>query len=163
MLFWWVRAVSLQWRHNGCDDVSNHQPYHCLLNHLFRRRSKKTSKLRITGLRKCFHLMTSSCFEWFQTCNTEGTQTHMMSPAVDTGSCATWQLLRKLFDLPDIIVKTRMSTGCGVAPSDWQPFVINGTWQLSWCPIFPDASKTHWSWKIGQYKATDSHKWQKPL
>ena len=35
---------------NGHDSVSNHQPYDCLLNRLFRRRSKKTSKLRITGL-----------------------------------------------------------------------------------------------------------------
>ena len=41
---------SLQWRHNGRDSVSNHQPYHCLLNRLFRGRSKKTSKLRVTGL-----------------------------------------------------------------------------------------------------------------
>ena len=40
----------LQWRHNGHDSVSNHQPYDCLLNRLFRRRSKKTSKLRVTGL-----------------------------------------------------------------------------------------------------------------
>ena len=32
------------------DFVSNHQPHHCLLNRLFRRRSKKTSKLRVTGL-----------------------------------------------------------------------------------------------------------------
>ena len=39
----------LQWRHNGHDSVSNHQPHHCLFNHLFRRRSKKTSKLRVTG------------------------------------------------------------------------------------------------------------------
>ena len=30
--------------------VSNHQPKDCLLNHLFRGRSKKTSKLRVTGL-----------------------------------------------------------------------------------------------------------------
>ena len=30
--------------------VSNHQPYDCLLNRLFRHRSKKTSKLRVTGL-----------------------------------------------------------------------------------------------------------------
>ena len=42
--------ISLQWRHNERDGVSNHQPYHCLLNHLFRRGSKKTSKLRVTGL-----------------------------------------------------------------------------------------------------------------
>ena len=36
--------------HNERDDVSNHQPYACLLNRLFRRRSKKISKLRVTGL-----------------------------------------------------------------------------------------------------------------
>ena len=41
---------TLQWRHNGRNSVSNHQPHDCLLNRLFRRRSKKTSKLRVTGL-----------------------------------------------------------------------------------------------------------------
>ena len=40
----------LQWRHNGHYSVSNHQPHHCLFNGLFRCRSKKTSKLRVTGL-----------------------------------------------------------------------------------------------------------------
>ena len=34
----------------GHDRVSNHQPHHCLLNRLFGRRSKKTAKLRVTGL-----------------------------------------------------------------------------------------------------------------
>ena len=68
-------GVSLRWRHNDHDGVSNHQPRGCLLNRLFRRKSKKTSKLRVTGLcagdrwisrtngqwrGKCFHLMTSS-------------------------------------------------------------------------------------------------------
>ena len=70
---------SLRWRHNERDSVSNHQPHGCLLNGLLRRRSKKTSKLRVTGLcvgnssgpvnsphkgpvtRKMFPLMTSSC------------------------------------------------------------------------------------------------------
>ena len=66
--------ITLQWRHNGRDSVSNHQPRECLLNRLIRRRSKKTSKIRVTGLcagncasyavcqlrGKCFHLMTSS-------------------------------------------------------------------------------------------------------
>ena len=42
--------ISLQWRHIGHDGVLNHQPHHCLLNRLFRRRSKKTSKLRVTVL-----------------------------------------------------------------------------------------------------------------
>ena len=39
-------ANPLHWRHNDHDGVSNHQPHHCLL----RRRSKKTSKLGVTGL-----------------------------------------------------------------------------------------------------------------
>ena len=60
----------LQWRHNGRDGVPNHQSRDCLPNRLLRHRSKKTSKLRVTGL--CagnspvtgeFHLMTSSWFE----------------------------------------------------------------------------------------------------
>ena len=42
--------TTIQWRHNERDGVSNHHPNHCLLNHLFGRRSKKTSKLRVTGL-----------------------------------------------------------------------------------------------------------------
>ena len=45
-----LSIISLKWRHNGRDGVSNHQPRHCLLNHSFRPRSKKTSKLRVTGL-----------------------------------------------------------------------------------------------------------------
>ena len=42
--------MSLQLRHNGRDGVLNHQPRDCLLNRIFRRRSKKTPKLRVTGL-----------------------------------------------------------------------------------------------------------------
>ena len=42
--------LSLQRRHNECDCVSNHRRLHCLLNRLFRHRSKKTSKLCVTGL-----------------------------------------------------------------------------------------------------------------
>ena len=41
---------SLQWRHNELNGVSNHQRLHCLLNCRPRRRSKKTSKLRVIGL-----------------------------------------------------------------------------------------------------------------
>ena len=42
--------ISLQWPHNGFDSVSNHQPREYLLNRLFKRKSKKTPKLRVTGL-----------------------------------------------------------------------------------------------------------------
>ena len=44
------RRFTLRWRHNERDSVSNHQPHDCLLNRLFTRRSKKTSKLRTIGL-----------------------------------------------------------------------------------------------------------------
>ena len=43
-------SITLQWRHDQWDDVSNHRRLDCLLNRWFRRRSKKTSKLRDTGL-----------------------------------------------------------------------------------------------------------------
>ena len=41
---------ALLWGHNGRDGVSNHQPHDCLLICLFRRRPKKTSKPRVTGI-----------------------------------------------------------------------------------------------------------------
>ena len=53
-LFWLVSDrtynPSLQWRHNGHDGVSHHRCLDCLLNRLFRHRSKKISKLRVTDL-----------------------------------------------------------------------------------------------------------------
>ena len=45
-LCWWIYlpcGVTLEWRHNERDGISNHQPRDCLLNGLFRCRSKKTS------------------------------------------------------------------------------------------------------------------------
>ena len=47
--FSWPR-LALQWRHNECDGVSNHQLHDCLLNRLFGCRSKKASKLCVIGL-----------------------------------------------------------------------------------------------------------------
>ena len=46
----WCYKMALHWRHNDHDGVSNHQPHDCLPNGLFRHKSKKTSKLRVTGL-----------------------------------------------------------------------------------------------------------------
>ena len=34
-------GIALQWSHNERDGISNHQPYDCLLNGLFRRGSEK--------------------------------------------------------------------------------------------------------------------------
>ena len=82
-LLHWQNDNPLLWCHNRHDCVPNHQPHHCLLNCLFGRRSKKTSKLHVTGLcvgnspgtgefpaqmasnmGKGFHLMTSSCIQY---------------------------------------------------------------------------------------------------
>ena len=68
---------SLRWCHNGRDSVSNHQPHDCLLNRLFRRRSKKTSKLRVTGL----------CVG-----NSPGNSPHK------------WPVTRKMFQFDDVIM-----------------------------------------------------------
>ena len=43
---WFYPLPPLRWHHNDRDGVSNHWPHDCLL----RRRSKETSKLRVTGL-----------------------------------------------------------------------------------------------------------------
>ena len=43
-------GLQLHWRQNERIGVSDHQPHDCLLNCLFRRKSKKTSKLRVTGI-----------------------------------------------------------------------------------------------------------------
>ena len=50
LIFVMWQPMTLHWRHNGHDGVSNHQLHHYLLNRLFGRRSKKTSKRRVTGL-----------------------------------------------------------------------------------------------------------------
>ena len=76
---------SLQQHHNERHGVSNYRRPDSLLNCLFRDRSKKTSKLRVTGFcegnspvtgeflaqeasdaEKCFHLMTSSCLPAYE-------------------------------------------------------------------------------------------------
>ena len=45
-----TNIFTLQLRHNRPDGVSNHRHLNWLFNRLFRRRSKKTSKLRVTAL-----------------------------------------------------------------------------------------------------------------
>ena len=45
-----IAVITLRWRHNMNDVVSNHLSHHCLLNRLFGCKSKKTSKFRVTGL-----------------------------------------------------------------------------------------------------------------
>ena len=80
----------LRWRHNDHDSVSVHQPHGCLLNCLFRRRSKKTSKLRVTGL----------C---------------VGNSPEPVNSPHKWPVTRKMFPFDDVI----MSTALIQSPQPW--------------------------------------------
>ena len=83
-----ICLCTLHWRHNGRDSVSNHQPHNCLLNRLFRRRSKKTSQLPVTGL----------C-EW---------GIHRWP----VNSPHKWPVTRKMFPFDDVIMYTWVLTKC---------------------------------------------------
>ena len=48
--YWLAAEYTLQWRHSDRDGVFNHRRLDCLLYRVIRRRSKKTWKLRVTGL-----------------------------------------------------------------------------------------------------------------
>ena len=50
LAIWEVFHKILQWRHNERDGVSNHRRPDGVHNRLFRHRSKKSSKLRVTGV-----------------------------------------------------------------------------------------------------------------
>ena len=50
MKFYSRWKCALQWCHDERDGVSNHRRLDCLLKRLFSRRSKKASKLHVTGL-----------------------------------------------------------------------------------------------------------------
>ena len=83
-----VGRSTLLWRHNERDCASNHQLRDCLLNRLFRRRSKKRSKLRVTGLCAGIH----------------------RSPV---NSPHKWPVTRKMFPFDDVIMIRSQLTGLG--------------------------------------------------
>ena len=128
-------SMSLQWHHNGRDGTWNHQPHHCLLDHLFMRRSKKIPKLCVTGLcvgkftgdrrmprsngqyrGKCFLLMTSWC--------------HIAGAASDG------------VRLPD-----RCTTSCVVPCSvNWEAFRCLLPSDVSWAMLASPRPKMSWRW-----------------
>ena len=80
---------TLQWRHNGCDDVSNIQPHDCLLNRLFTG--------RITGPLSCLcgefadHQFVRGIHWWSRSVNSP--HTHDKGPVI-----------RVLFSFDDVIM-----------------------------------------------------------
>ena len=107
----------LQWRHNGRDSVSNHQPHDCLLNRLYRHRSKKSSKRRVTGL----------CAG-----NSTGTGEFPAQMASSAENVSIWWRHHNaetqwLINVPVICVIT--SLGIGLSPGRCQPYFI-GPWEI---------------------------------
>ena len=59
------QQFTLRWRHNGRDDVSHHQPHDCVLNRLFRRRSKKhQSSVSLAFMREIPRTLVHSPHKW---------------------------------------------------------------------------------------------------
>ena len=76
---------SLSWRHNERDDASYHRRLHRLLSRYFRRRSKKTSKLRGTSLCAGIH-------RWPVNSPHKRPVTRKMFPFDDVIMLISWQL-----------------------------------------------------------------------
>ena len=110
---------TLRWRHNARDSVSNHQPHHGLPNRLFGCRSKKTSKLRVTGL----------CVG-----NSPGTGEFPTQMASDA----------EIFPFDDVIMVKGILWSLGISRSKWSiccavvVTVLCATFYYNWLPF------THW-------------------
>ena len=59
-----VSPFSLQWRHNGCDGVSNHQPHDCLLVYSGADLRKHQSSASLAFVRGIHWWPVSSPHEW---------------------------------------------------------------------------------------------------
>ena len=60
----WCLYDTLQWRHNGCDMVSNHQPHDCLLNREFRRIKAHQSSASLAFVRGIHRGPMNSPHKW---------------------------------------------------------------------------------------------------
>ena len=129
-----VNTIPLQWRHNGRDGVSNHQPHDCLLNRLFRRRSKKTSKLRVTGLcvgnspvtgefpaQKACSAENVSIWWRHRSCHTLAVEHHayiwQVSPQLSELLECDWNNLTRIFARSRIVLSEKFTNGALVPPN----------------------------------------------
>ena len=127
-----IANVPLHWRHNERDGVSNHQPHDSLLNRLFRRRSQKTSKLRVIGL----------CAGNSPVTDEFPTQRAINAENVSSG----WRRHMQISSLPAIPCRARQPRATGYG-SNWGW----GTWVWSWRPwqhqwTQPRFPATHSDW-----------------
>ena len=94
---------TLLWRHNECDGISNCWRRNCLLKCLFRHRSKKILKLRVTGL----------C---------EGNSSPVKSPY-------TRPVSRKILPFDDVIMKLSSNSNSKIVYLTSTSTIIQQIWQ----------------------------------
>ena len=134
-LYW--QNYSLHWRHNDHGGVFNYQSHGCLLNRLFRRRSKKTSKLRVTG-----HCAGNSPGP--VTSPHKGSVTRKMVPFDDVVMCKT-DLFSSVTHLSrSRYIKSLFLThwGLGKMAAIFQTTFSNA---FSWMEVFKFRLTFHWS------------------
>ena len=118
-----TKQITLQWHHNGRDGVSKHQLHDCLLSRLFRRRSKKITKLRVTGLCGGIH-------RWPMNSPHKGPVTRKMFPFDDV-------IMRKLSIIGPMLGNHRSSVD--------SPYKGPATREALWCHCVT----SNGSWCIG--------------
>ena len=121
--WYFLTKIPLQLRHNGRDGVSNHQPHDCLLNRLFGRGSKKTSKLRVIGLCAGNSPMT-------------GDSPHK------------WPVTRKMFPFDDVIMHHINSKILSIIPIRHSRWLIRA-WDVNRLSYFAHKRKT---WDANLFK-----------
>ena len=84
-----VQVTPLLWPQGEGDGVSNHRRLDCLISRLFRRRSKKTSKLSVTGL-----------------CQGNPPETSVSPPPTTHTHTHKRPVTRKMFPFDDVIMVT---------------------------------------------------------
>ena len=158
---------TLQWCHNGCNGISNHQPYDCLSRCLL----KKTSKPCVTGLcagnspvtgtkasdvKKFFHFMTSSWYHGWR-CPGPWFNINMASYLFKIFHCGNKMVVRSSYlhseisytgnksplywTVPLVLVVTR-SSPVKVFIREWLLLVFLQEYFLNWY------SFCEWYWKI---------------
>ena len=115
--------TALLWRHNERDGVSNHASLDSLLNRLFRLRSKKISKLRVTGICQGNTPVTVE-FPWQRTSNAENVSILWRNLRHDYLERFTSSILRSTGDIE-----------CDISDKQWLLYLKN--LQSLW-----------WSWVI---------------
>ena len=124
-------------RHNGRDGVSNRRRLDCLPNRLFRRKSKKTSKLRATGRCDGNSPVTGE-FPTQRASNAENVSIwwrhHVMESTIGRLSVPS---------LPSTLATD-------LCPGGWLPTKTSPQWQsiFRWCVLFPASFK--WSIPLRQ-------------